>query len=953
MRLRESLPEGSLARRAGGRALRVSRRAQQAARGRFLSLANGVLDLGRTPYTRWLRAHRAKTPLYDGERPITRFLLVVQERTGAGIAHAPLLPQERVEIDVLHLVEGAKVAPSRLAGYELVLLLNEATSLERGALSALALKHFQDPAARVITFDSDTLSKSGVRESPVFRPEWSPDVLLGNNYVGRAAAFSAEWLSELGGITVSRRGVWEALLDTALRGVEVLHLPRVLISESSPEHAETPNADDATMVQQCLAAHGSEAQVVPFQGSLKVLFSPAEEPLVSLIVPTRHSRENMGRLIESLRRTEYSNFEVIVVDNGGFSPENQQWYEGSLEGLDYRIEWWTESPFNYNRVNNHGVGVSKGDILVFLNDDTQVVGPEWLHLLVGHALRPGVGLVGFQLREGTGLIQHGGVVIGPGGFADNLFTGLAPDSDTLIGPTNWYRNSLAVTGACAAITRKNFAAVGGFDERFELMGSDVVLGLDQVLRGRRNLVLPFDMVRHYESLTRGSTVPEADLYASYWRYNPWLRNGDPYVSPNVSRATAIPRLSVPGEANPADVALAALGRPVHKQAQSANISAEAIGLLATGSASREQVEALKVSHAEHRGNLKVESVNWFIPEIDMPFFGGLNTAFRIADKLRREQGVRNRFVILGSMPHEIFYRSALDAAFAGLGANSDFTFYDGSDESLAAIPAADAAVATLWLTATHVVKALSAPRNFYLVQDFEPEFYPASTMFALAEESYRYGLYGICNTKSMYDTYVDAYKGEATYFTPAVDRGVYFPDPGGELSGEPVTIFAYARDHFRNCWELVCEALTHVKSEYGRRVRIVTAGARYLPPSADFVDLGLMDYRATGALYRKTDIGVTMQISRHPSYLPLELMACGVPMVSPDSEWFKWLFDDGVNSATAMRSLTDLSERISTLVEDAELRGRLRSGAIATIDANHSEWDAALDGLYDYLCDPQ
>ena len=89
------------------------------------------------------------------------------------------------------------------------------------------------------------------------------------------------------------------------------------------------------------------------------------------------------------------------------------------------------------------------------------------------------------------------------------------------------------------------------------------------------------------------------------------------------------------------------------------------------------------------------------------------------------------------------------------------------------------------------------------------------------------------------------------------------------------------------------------------------------------MDLGLLDYRATGALYRETDIGLTLQISRHPSYLPLELMACGVPMVAPDSSWFSWLFQDGDNSLLAMRTYEDIVERLDTLVRDAALRKRL------------------------------
>lgn len=951
-RLRNALPEGSFGRRVGAKGLRVARRARHASRVRMAAVVRRGLEVGTTPYSRWLKSHESARHPYDGSRPLTRILIVVEERTGAGVSFPELAAGEHLEVEMLHLVEGSKVLPEHVRNFDLVLVLHEATSLSHRALSALAHKYAQNPAARLITFDSDLLGKSGHRESPIFRPEWSPDVLLGNDYVGRAVAFVATWVEEIGGLTVSRTGVWEALIGAALSGCEVDHLPHVLMSEQSRDSDTPPSEREAQTVQRSLREHGEDAKVEVSEGTLKVTFAH-QSPKVSIVIPTRHSRVNMRRLVRSLRRTSYPAFEVVVVDNGGFSEANQDWYAELFEGLEHRIEWWTESPFNYNRVNNHGAAVAQGEVLVFLNDDTEILSEDWLDTLVGYAVRAGIGLVGYQMQEGSGVIQHGGVVLGPGGFADNLFAGLSPHSETLIGSTDWYRNSLSVTGACAAIARTNFDEVGGFDERFQLMGSDVVLGLDQVLHGRRNIVLPFQAVKHYESLTRGGTVPENDLFASYWRYSPWLRKGDPYVSPNVSRRSAIPMLRDMDEPNPADVALEGLGRPVHKHVQRSNISEEANGLLGTASASRAEVDRLRSSHASHTGWRDVESINWFIPEIDMPFFGGLNTAFRIADKLRREHGVRNRFVVLGS-PHEVFYRTALDAAFIGLGAESDFAFYDGSDEALAAIPQADAAVATLWLTATHVVKAMSAPRNFYLVQDFEPEFYPASTMFALAEESYRYGLYGICNTKSMHDTYVEAYRGKGTFFTPAVDRSVYFPTQDVHAAADGVvTIFAYARDHFRNCWELVCEALTRVKARHGHGVRIVTAGARYLPETADFMDLGLMDYRATGGVYRHADLGVTMQISRHPSYLPLELMASGVPMVSPDSEWFKWLFKDGENSVTVMRSLDDLTEQISALVEDAERRAHLRSGALETIDARHSDWDLALSEVYSYFCEPE
>src|SRR5882724_11212801 len=111
---------------------------------------------------------------------------------------------------------------------------------------------------------------------------------------------------------------------------------------------------------------------------------------------------------------------------------------------------------------------------------------------------------------------------------------MRPGSDSLLGHTGWYRNVLAVTGACLAVRTELFDRVGGFDERFILCGSDVALGLDARIRGYRNVCSPFAGPRHLESSTRGSTVPPMDFFVSYWRYNPWIMGGDPYFSPSLA-----------------------------------------------------------------------------------------------------------------------------------------------------------------------------------------------------------------------------------------------------------------------------------------------------------------------------------------------------------------------------------------------------------------------------------
>lgn len=956
--LRSSLPLGSRRRayaRASFHTLRGALDLARTVRHNFAEVPGR--KPGTTTYKDWMRQHRRPVePLPKGV-DLSSFAVVVEVPAGARQSEvdrtrSSARAQNGIRVTVIEKPTGTDVRPLLVDRDEdFVLFLRAGSVLDPHALTDIAKKHRVDPALTLIVVDSDVMSPTGERSQPQFRPTWSPEILLGANYLDRAFAVSTAALGGVDRIVLDDRGIWRLLLDLDVDASRAGNVSEVLVHEAR-DWRSTATSADADMVREALARRGETASTNVKDGVVRVLFEPAEWPTVSVVIPTRHSRKNLGVVLPSLARTDYPAFDVTVIDNGGQTDANDAWYAANENGLDLRVIWWTESPFNYSQVNNYAVRSTSGEIVLMLNDDTEIVDALWLKEMVGHLLRPGIGTVGVQHRRGDGRIQHGGVTVGPGGSADNLFAGLEPGSDTLLGSTRWYRDSLAVTGACVAIRRTDFEAVGGLAENFILCGSDVVLGLDQIIAGRRNVVVPFDTVRHLESVTRGSNNPVEDYYSSYWRYSPWLSGGDPYSSPNVSRLSSTPRFSSPKDPSPVKIALQGMGRAYTKVAQNSSISEEAVQLLAPANVSSAQVRAVHELHEVAGGRLEVKTINWFIPDIDMPFFGGLNTAFRIADKLARENGVHNRFVVLGE-PHALFIHTALTAAFPSL-AEAEVTFYDGSNESLSRLPEADVAIATLWLTANHVAKVHGVKRKFYLMQDYEPAFYPASTMFAMAEESYRLGLYGICNTDSMHRIYTGEYGGKAMAFTPAVDQSIYHAEGRREKApDEPVTIFAYARDHFRNCWELVFAALSEVKRIHGDDVRILAAGARYLPPSADFIDMGLLDYRATGRMYRETDIGLTMQISRHPSYLPLELMSSGVPMVAPDSEWFDWIFETGENSLTVMRTLDDVVEKLDTLVRDAKLRSTLRTGALETIARRHSDWDAALAGIYDYLCDPE
>lgn len=833
------------------------------------------------------------------------------------------------------------------------LVVLRAGDVLRPDLVARVLDAFlEDPSLEMVHWDEAVGGADGLR----FRPSWSPDLLLSANAWGRCFALRNEhWRSF--DPSDGDGAWWAVLLGAGLVAERVRRLCRVGTT-TADRHDPTP-ASALGPVSAELARRGWPARPIGVDSAVWLDWAPQRWPKVSIVVPSRHSRSLLDPLLASLRTTDYPDFEVVVIDNSGRDDAKAGWYTEHFGDLDARVLWWDEQPFNYSAVNNHGAARSAGEVLVFLNDDTEARSPGWLRQLVGWASRDEIGTVGAQLLDPEGRIQHGGVVLGMDASAGHLFAGGMPDSDSMLGSTRWVRNVLASTAACVAVRREVFEACGGFDERFELCGSDVVLGIEAHIRGWRNVVVPGTGMRHMESATRDPAGGvRTDLFASWWHYQRWLTAGDPYFSPSLSLESHWPTLRPPGERPAAERMLEAMERP-HGVFRQELLEETSRGLALAYPVGDSAAAAVASAHAEVSGRHDVRTLNWVLPPFDNPFYGGLATITRLADLLARSEGVTQRFVICDREQRE-FYRSALSAAYPSLtGCELVFLGGDGLDE-VDRIPPADAVIATMWTTAYVAAVAPSQGRRFYLVQDHEPTFYPAGTLYALAEETYRLGLYGICNTEPIHDMYTNRYGGSASWFLPAVDRSVYFPPERPRHSerpaGEPVRIFVYARPgHWRNCWEIAEPALHRLKERHGDNVHIVTAGS--WATSADLgggiEHLGLMDVRSTGELYRRCDIGVALTVSEHPSYLPGELMACGVPVVAFDLPEAEWILKHEQTGLRARQTIGGLAEQLERFVGDPELRRRCGEGALAHIDASHSDWDTALDGVWDYLCDPE
>jgi GT2 family glycosyltransferase/glycosyltransferase involved in cell wall biosynthesis len=798
-------------------------------------------------------------------------------------------------------------------------------------------------SSSAVVFDHDRVDWCGTRRDACLKPGFSPDLLLETDYVGTgvavkagAIAAHAKELDEVEPLRDLLLRLWEAGEPIAKVDAVLLHLgPR----------AEPGLHNRSGLPSKVLARRGAMGALVEHQGSPHVRYTLPDEPLVSIVVPFKDKPELLSDCVASvIRLTTWSRYELVLVDNQSTSPETAQLLGELMKDERVKVIPF-DRPFNYSAANNAATREASGDYLVFLNNDTRLLSPDWLHELIGYAAQPGVGAVGAKLFYPNGRVQHAGVVVGLTGFAGHLLSGVheVTVDDTW---TRFTRNCTAVTAACLAVSRSHFDAVGGFDEAFTLTGNDVDFCLRLLKQGLRNVWNPAVELFHFEKETRRAVeVPEADKLLSLERYEPYLSQGDPYFNRQLSLLSPRP-LPKTTEEPDADDLRRQLGVRVRTKPPS-----PVQGFVRSFDASVDDILGNERALDRFRGHreLALESALWFVPAFDHVYRGGIHTIMRIADAMTRHAGTTNHLIVYGESSYgteEI--RGQVEAAFPKM----EFELIRcAAEPPLDELPTVEAAFATLWTSAYHLLKFNRTIGKFYLVQDFEPAFQPANAVYALAEQTYRFGFPGIANTPGVADRY-RAYGNETTWFVPGVDRTVFHP-PDGLGDGEPIRIVFYGRPgNVRNGFELGAEALRRVKSRFGPRVDIRSAGADWDVRDYDLegtlTNLGVLsDLRAVAGLYRESDIGLVFMFTAHPSYQPFEYMASGCATVTNINESNLWLLHDGENALLTPPTATAVADAISRLVEDVPLRRKVAAGGLDTV--REYEWEPQLERIVHWI----
>ena len=394
--------------------------------------------------------------------------------------------------------------------------------LHPGALYEIA-KAICETGAEFLYIDEDFFTALPARlNRPWCKPGYGPDTMRGCEVCGAFFACSKALLKKTGaegyaGMSPEER--WDAVIRMAAAAARVERVPKILFYRRVPA-GET------------------------FLPAVRRVRDPIEgEPLVSILIPNKDHREDLARCIDSIReKTTWPKWEIIVIENNSEDEETFRYYEEI--GKDERIRVIRrEGRFNYSAVNNAGFREAKGEQILLLNNDTEVVSPDWIQEMLMYAQREDVGAVGAKLYYPDGTIQHAGIGIGIKMLAGHYFRGETGDSEGYYGRLSYAQEVSAVTAACMMIPRKVYEEMNGLDESFSVVFNDVDLCLRIREAGYNIVWTPWAELTHYESKSRGADedteekkrffVGETNRFLRKW-YRV-LEEGDPYYNPNLTR----------------------------------------------------------------------------------------------------------------------------------------------------------------------------------------------------------------------------------------------------------------------------------------------------------------------------------------------------------------------------------------------------------------------------------
>ena len=407
------------------------------------------------------------------------------------------------------------------ASGEFIALLDHDDLLNEHALNAMALFIKNYPNSKIFYSDEDKVLEDGSFDYPHYKPKWNPDLLFSHNYVCHLGVYKRTLLNDIGGFRLGVEGSqdYDLILraSSLCKDEQITHVPYVLYSWrmaegstalSSKEKTYTHDAGKKALQDFFCDTLNSEVKVEDgmLDNTYRVRWPlPDQKPLVSIIIPTRNGKALVEQCVNSIfEKTKYCNYEILLVDNQSDEAESLLYFDVLSKNSKVQLLKYNNT-FNYSAINNFAVSRAKGEVIVLMNNDIEVLTSDWLEEMVGNALRNDIGCVGAKLYYPNGQIQHAGVITGIGGVAGHSHKYFPKEHPGYFKRLMISQNLSAVTAACLAVRKSLFEQVSGLDEdNLTVAFNDVDFCLKIQALGYRNLWTPYVEMIHHESISRGA-----------------------------------------------------------------------------------------------------------------------------------------------------------------------------------------------------------------------------------------------------------------------------------------------------------------------------------------------------------------------------------------------------------------------------------------------------------------
>lgn len=445
-------------------------------------------------------------------------------------------------IKVLYRKENGRISKAtnsaiEIATGEFIGLMDNDDTLTKDALYEVAKVLNKNKKVDFIYSDEDKINLKGQRCEPYFKSDWSPDTLLSNNYLCHFVVMRKKILDQIGGERSEYDGAqdFDLFLRFTEKTKEIYHIPKILyhwriIPGSTSENitAKTYALDAGKhALEKALERRKIKASVDSNGDGTYIINYKINNPLVSIIIPTRDYADILEVCLKSIyEKTTYKNFEIIIADNGSVEEKTKKLFgKYQNEHQNFKVIR-LDCEFNYSYINNQAVKKSKGEYILLLNNDTEVITPDFIEKMVGYASQEHVGTVGAKLYYKDNTIQHGGMVMGVHGVAGHAYLNYGRDFGGYFGKLKAPCNYGGNTAACLMVARKKYDEVKGLDEKLSVNFNDVDFNIKLTDKGYYNVFLPQVELYHYESKSRGlditkekfeQTQKEAEYIRTKWK----------------------------------------------------------------------------------------------------------------------------------------------------------------------------------------------------------------------------------------------------------------------------------------------------------------------------------------------------------------------------------------------------------------------------------------------------